>query len=60
MRHRLYSICHKYMETIKMKGQTEIDASYTKINLKGTKPKNMPRLNKKKRKWISIFRNKSP
>lgn len=48
MRHRLYSICHKYMETIKMKGQTEIDASYTKINLKGTKPKNMPRLSKKR------------
>ena len=37
MRHRLYLVCYKYIETIKMKGQTEIYASYTKINIKCTK-----------------------
>ena len=39
---------HVYLENIKLQGQTEIDCSYIKINLKGTKPNKMPRKSKKK------------
>lgn len=48
LRHKLYAICSEYIRNIKMIGQTELDCSYTKINLKGTKPNNMPRLSKKR------------
>lgn len=48
LRHKLYSAAREYIDKIVLTGQTEIDASYTKINLKGTKPKNMPRWSKKR------------
>ena len=47
MRHKLYNACSIYLENIKLQGQTEIDCSYIKINLKGTKPNKMPRKSKK-------------
>lgn len=48
MRHKLYKACSKFIKEIKLEGTTEIDCSYTKINLKDTKPKNMPRKSKKR------------
>lgn len=46
MRHKLYSAVKKIQENIVLKGQIQLDPAYTKINLKGTKPQNMPRISK--------------
>lgn len=48
MRHKLYRFCERYVRNTRMKGQTQLDASYTSINLKGTKPNKMPRMSKKR------------
>ena len=48
LRHKLYALCEKYVEGIKLEGKVEIDAAYTNINLKGTKVKNMPRKSSKR------------
>lgn len=47
MRHKLYSLTSSYNNRI-LSGLIEFDPVYTKINLKGTKPGNMPRLSKKR------------
>lgn len=47
MRQKLYHACEVYLDSIVLKGQTQLDCAYTKINLKGTKPENMPRISKK-------------
>ena len=38
------------MEDVQLQGQLEVDSTYTKINLSGTRPENMPRLSKKRGK----------
>lgn len=53
MRHKLYQAASFMNERTYLDGQTELDMSYTKINLKGTKPENMPRLSKKRGKHKS-------
>ena len=48
MRHKLYNAIKDIVFGTKLTGLTEIDASYTKINLKGTKKEKMPRFSKKR------------
>ena len=48
MRHKLYKAIEKINIEPKLKGLIEIDSQYININLKGTKPKNMPRNSKKR------------
>lgn len=43
MRHRLYKAASRIQKDIILSGNIELDPSYVKINLKGTKPDNMPR-----------------
>ena len=53
-RQRLYEMASKQMEYVQLVGQTEVDSTYAKINLSGTKPADMPRLSKKRGKQIFI------
>ena len=46
MRHRLYSAISSLQKDTVLSGNIEFDPTYTKINLKGTRPKNMPRISK--------------
>lgn len=46
MRHKLYQAASKLQNEIVLNGEIELDPTYTSINLKGTKPKNMPRFSK--------------
>ncbi|WP_370805050.1 hypothetical protein [Faecalibacillus intestinalis] len=54
MRHKLYKVASQIIQEQKLSDEIEIDSQYLSINLKGTKPENMPRYSKKKRKTISI------
>lgn len=47
-RHKLYKSLENYINSIKLSDTIYIDATYEKINLKGTKKENMPRLSKKR------------
>ena len=49
MRHKLYKAVEEIMDK-KLSGQIELDPTYESINLKGTKPRNMPRFSKKRGK----------
>lgn len=53
-RHRLYSMADHRMAKLVLSGQVEVDATYTRINLAGTRPENMPRINKKRGKKAKI------
>lgn len=53
MRHKLYSAVSSFQDKEKLSGQIELDPLYTKINLKGTKPQNMPRRSKPRGKHKS-------
>ena len=46
LRHKVLESISIVRNTIKLKGKTEADETYKSINLKGTKPKNMPRASK--------------
>ena len=48
MRHKLYKAIEDIVLNTTLSGLIEIDAQYTKINLKGTKPNKMPRYSKKR------------
>lgn len=48
MRHKLYRAIKENISNVKLNGLIEVDSQYTKINLKGTKHKNMPRYSKKR------------
>lgn len=50
MRHKLYHSTSEIMDSQVLSGEVEIDTDYLKINLKGTKPENMPRRSKKRGK----------
>ena len=55
MRHKLYSACSLYLDNkTGFIGSTELDSSYTKINLKGTKRNKMPRISKKEGEVVNI------
>ncbi len=49
-RQKLYRMADYKMAELLLKGQIQIDATYTRINLCGTKPENMPRYSKKRGK----------
>ena len=48
MRHKLYSAATEIISQQLLSGSIELDTEYLKINRKGTKPKNMPRISKKR------------
>ena len=48
MRHKLYRCLSLIYDEEKVTNEVELDCAYFKINLKGTKPKNMPRYSKKR------------
>ena len=50
MRHTLYSAISRKVIQARLAGSTQLDATYTRINLKGTKPENMLRISKKRGK----------
>lgn len=50
MRHKLYKAASQVIQKQKLSGEIEIDSEYLSINLKGTKPQNMPRKSKKRGK----------
>ena len=50
MRHKLYHASSEIMGHQKLCGEVEIDIQYKNINLKGTRPQNMPRYSKKRGK----------
>jgi hypothetical protein len=46
MRHKLYDALSDIQDNVVLSGEIELDPTYEKINLKGTKPENMPRISK--------------
>lgn len=46
MRHKLYQASSRIQNESRLSGEVELDPTYTNINLKGTKPENMPRISK--------------
>lgn len=50
MRHKLYNAASKIQDKAVLSGHVELDPTYIKINLKGTKPENMPRQSKQRGK----------
>ena len=56
LRHKvLYALKH-FIEDINLTGEIQSDEKYFSINLKGTKPKNMPRYSKKRTSTNSPYR----
>ena len=43
LRHKVLNAIKEYIDNIKLQGAIQSDEKYFKINLKGTKPNNMPR-----------------
>ena len=48
MRHKLYRAVQSLHLNEKLEKKTQLDSSYFKISLKGTRPQNMPRMSKKR------------
>lgn len=48
LRHKILLALKSFLNTIIFSGEVQGDEKYLKINLKGTKPSNMPRLSKKR------------
>lgn len=47
-RHKIITALNSFIKEIALKGDVQSDEKYFSINLKGTKPKNMPRYSKKR------------
>lgn len=60
MRHKLYKAVSRIQRESKRSGLVELDPSYTKINLKGTKQENMPRYSKHRGKGKKIYSKQLP
>lgn len=56
LRHKILLALKKYVKSIKLQGKTQSDEKYFSINLKGTKPNNMPRFSKKRTSTSSPYR----
>ena len=56
LRHKILLALKKYVKSIKLQGNTQSDEKYFGINLKGTKPDNMPRFSKKRTSTSSPYR----
>ena len=54
IRHLLHEAAGKVQSKEILSGLTEVDSTYTKINLAGTKPEKMPRISKKRGKGIPL------
>ena len=56
LRHKILLALKKYVKNIKLQGNVQSDEKYFRINLKGTKQKNMPRFSKKRTSTKSPYR----
>lgn len=56
LRHKILLALKKYVKNIKLQRNTQSDEKYFSINLKGTKPNNMPRYSKKRTSTSSPYR----
>lgn len=56
MRHKVLLALKTFVEGIRLTGAIQSDEKYFSINLKGTKPKNMPRYSKKRTSTSSPYR----
>lgn len=57
-RHKILNLIHDFIENIKLRERAQLDEKYIKINLKGTKPENMPRYSKRRKSSGSAGLNK--
>lgn len=48
LRHKVLFALKRFVNSLKLKGNAQSDEKYLTINLKGTKPENMPRFSKKR------------
>ena len=55
MRHKILFALKSFIKNIKLSGEVQSDEKYFSINLKGTKPKNMPRYSKKRKSKSSYI-----
>lgn len=56
IRHKVLYALKKFIKEIKLSGEIQSDEKYFSINLKGTKPKNMPRYSKKRTSTKSQYK----
>ena len=56
LRHKILLALKKFVKNIKLQWNTQSDEKYFSINLKGTKPNNMPRYSKKRTSTSSPYR----
>ena len=56
LRHKVLFALKSFIKSIKLSGKIQSDEKYFSINLKGTKPQNMPRYSKKRTSIISPYR----
>lgn len=56
IRHKVLLALKSFVKSIKLSGKAQSDEKYFSINLKGTKPKNMPRYSKKRTSTTSPYR----
>lgn len=56
IRHKILLALKSFVNDIKLSGEMQSDEKYFSINLKGTKPKNMPRYSKKRTSTSSPYR----
>lgn len=56
IRHKILLALKSFVKRIKLSGKTQSDEKYFSINLKGTKPVNMPRYSKKRTSTTSPYR----
>lgn len=58
MRHKLYAAIGEYIRSTLLSGTVKVDSTFTSINLKGMKTKNMPRISKVRGKSKTDTNNK--
>lgn len=56
LRHKVLYALKSFIDNIKLSGNIQSDEKYFSINLKGTKPENMPRYSKKRTSTTSQYR----
>lgn len=54
IRHKILISLNEFIKNIELEGNIQADEKYFSINLKGTKPKNMPRFSKKRSKGSNL------
>lgn len=56
LRHKVLCALKNFINSIKLSGDIQSDEKYFSINLKGTKPENMPRYSKKRASVLSSYK----